>query len=177
MLQNRVECQLRTPCDPRTGREHGHCTIRHTPGMSLEQIAAATGIPVKRLMKISAPQGDTQVKWEEIPDICRATGRFEWLRFVVRRSERCDLLILPARTKGDTSGEVLEHTRACLQRFTAMVDKLTTISADQRIEPEERDEFRDVAGKLQAEIARLEAYVELRVETTTRGVVRVGRSA
>ena len=66
MLQNRMECQLRTPCEPRTGREHAHCTIRHTPGKPLEAIAAETAIPLKRLTKISAPQGDTAAKPEEI---------------------------------------------------------------------------------------------------------------
>ena len=158
-LQNRMECQLRTPCEPRTSREHAHCTIRHTPGISLEQLAAATSIPVKRLMKISAPQGDTFAKPEEIAAICRVTQRFAWLRFYVRQAG-CELFELPDASGSNADAEVLEQTSATLQSLSKVIQTLTEINGDRRIRADERAEFKNVVGQHMAAIARLEAWVD-----------------
>ncbi|HVL65776.1 MAG TPA: hypothetical protein VM364_00810 [Vicinamibacterales bacterium] len=163
-LQNRLECQLRTPCTPRTAREYAHCTLRHTAAVPLEQIAAATAIPVKRLMKISAPQGDTQAKPEEIAAICRCTRRYEWLRFYVRQAG-CELFELPDVAGAGADAEVLEQAAASLRSLSTVVDTLRTITAadsarGHRISTEERAVFKDVVGQHMAVVARLEAWVD-----------------
>ena len=176
MLQNRMECQLRTPCEPRTGREHAHCTIRHTPGKPLEAIAAETAIPLKRLTKISAPQGDTAAKPEEIAAICRATGRFEWMRFFVRLAG-CELFELPPAGLNDLDAEVFERTAASLRSLSAVVDMLRGITADRHVTSEERAAFDDITGKHLAIVRQLQQWVEVKTAASVRGIPRIGRGA
>jgi hypothetical protein len=158
-LQNRVECQLRTPCEPRTGREWGHCTVRHTPNVPPEAIEAATGIPIKRLLKISSPQGDAFARPEEIAAICDATQRFDWLRFFVRRAG-CELFPLPTRGGFDDL-EILERTAASLRSLSAVVDTLRTITQDHRVSAEECERFDDIAGRHLAVVRELQVWVSI----------------
>jgi hypothetical protein len=160
MLQNRLECQLRTPCDPRTAREWAHCIVRHTPNKPPEQIAADARIPLKRLMKISAPQGETCARIEEIAAVTRATARFEWLRFHVRDAG-CELFALPT-CDGGLDSEVLDQITASLRSLTAMVDGLREITRDRRIDDAERAAFDDLYGRHLACAARLQAWVHER---------------
>ncbi len=159
MLQNRVECQLRTPCTPRTGREWAHCTIRHTAGKPPEQISAETGIPIKRLMKISAPQGDTHARVEELAAICQSTGRYEWLRFHARNAG-CEIFVLPSPATGPQDAAVLDQTCESLRTLSSVVDTLRDITRDRQISSEERGTFDDVVGRHLACIARLQAWVD-----------------
>lgn len=177
MLQNRNECWLRTPCEPRTPREHAHCTIRHTPGKPLEQLAAETAIPMKRLTKISAPQGDTHAKPEEIVAVCKATGRFEWLRFYVR-SAGCELFQLPDSGLTDLDAELFEKTAASLRSLSIVIDALRAITADRHVTQEEREAFSDTTGKHIALVRQLQEWVDRAAEVRADArTVRAGRFA
>lgn len=163
MLQNRVECQLRNPCVPRTAREHAHCLCRHTPGLTPDQIAAQAGIPLKRLMKISAPMGDAHARIEEIAAVTRVTGRTGWLRFYVRDAG-CELFQLPNLRPGDDGAEVLEQTSASLKSLSMVVEMLRAITEDRRIQVSERTDFDAVVGEHFACVRRLQAWVDARAE-------------
>jgi hypothetical protein len=169
VLQNRVECQLRTPCVPRTAREVAHCICRHTHGMPPEAIAAQAGIPLKRFMKISAPQGDTLARVEEIAAVTRVTGRTEWLRFYVRQAG-CELFLLPDLQEHGEDAELLEQTSASLQSLSAVVEKLREITRDRRVEAEEQSDFDGIVGKHLSIVRRLQAWVTAHVDkpSTTR---------
>lgn len=158
MLQNRIECQLRKPCDPRTAREWAHCIVRHTAGKPPEQIAAETGIPLKRLMKISAPQAEANARVAELAAITRVTGRYDWLRFHAREAG-CEVFPLPIFDGRDVDREVLEHTTDSLRSLSGAFEKLREITRDRQIEPTERDEYDQLHGLHVAAVTRLQAWV------------------
>lgn len=168
MLRNRIECQLRTPCDPRTAREWAHCIVRHTPGRSPEQIAATTSIPLKRLMKLSAPQAEATARPEEIAAVTKATGRYGWLRFYAHAAD-CELFPLPTCVAGGVDAEALAQASASLSSLTALVEKLREITDDRLITSPECEEFDEVHGAHVACIARLQAWVHARCEAERRG--------
>ncbi len=173
-LQNRIECQLRTPCEPRTGREWAHCVIRHTPNKPPELIAAATGIPLKRLIRISAPQGDAHPRLEEIAAITQATGRYDWLRFYVRAAG-CELFPMPIVGPGGFDAEIFTQTADSLHTLSGVVDTLRAISVDRSISNEERTTFDDVVGRHMACVARLQAWV--RAQSDQQAVQEAKRGA
>ncbi|HXO85207.1 MAG TPA: phage regulatory CII family protein [Gemmatimonadales bacterium] len=134
--------------------------------MPVEAIAAQAGIPLKRLMKISAPQGDAQARVDEIAAVTRVTGRTGWMRFYVRLAG-CELFQLPNAPEGSFDAEAITQVSASLKSMSSVVETLNSIVADRRIRPDERIAFDEVIGTHFAAVRHLQAWVAAREDAET----------
>lgn len=159
MLVNKMECKLRHPCELTNDREAAHCVGRHSLKIP-EQLAAETGIRLKRFMRITAPSSEYQAYPSEVAAITRATGRFEWLRFYVRAAG-CELFTLPTIALDEPLHELLPLVSASATAFSDLLRELERSAADRVITRDECDALDARAGELFARAKHLIAAAQM----------------
>lgn len=75
MVNNRSDCTLGRPCDPRNRRERLHCLVHHDPQRTAHQLADAIGRRYDRLLAYSAVNATDEMPVRDLIALTRVTGR------------------------------------------------------------------------------------------------------
>jgi hypothetical protein len=176
MLNNKKQCQLGEPCPLTNAREAGYCVTRHTPGITVEEISKETGIPLKRLMRISDRNNEAQAYPHEVAAITKATGRPEWMQFFVRAAG-FEMFALPIPA-ADEDASLFQHTTAVVRELS---EALGEIEESRRtggsIDADECERIKRQFGDVHVASQRVVAYVETLVRQPITTFPRVAGGA
>lgn len=75
MVNNRSDCTLGRPCEPRSRRERLHCLVHHDPARDAHQLADLIGRRYDRLIAYAAVNGVDEMPIRDLIALTRVTGR------------------------------------------------------------------------------------------------------